>query len=768
VPFNLLGDSEPNWLVLERTDRVVVPIEGIARHLVFAWFCDPLPRSRATRGEELLAESAALGQELGAVTLRFADGDTASRPIRRRIEIAPPRVEWGMLPAAARTHLGDRVIPDAGPYPREKWGRYQIGNDQEAYRDRSNLWLWVLENPRPDSQLRAIELEATSGLMAIAGITLSTANSDPLAFTSRWSLKVTPPVPAEAFASIDRGWIVQSADAVDVSAAQWQGDVLRGFGSSGPISSVLDVTAHPDAVAVLAGIPVPLRELEAQRELAIKGRRVVSLPDAIVPIEVSVVADGKAVASRVHIHGEDGRQWAPIQQRVRPNTRWFEDDGSDVVLQGWRYFYVDGPFRILAPPGQLFLEVWHGPEFKVHRRTVEVSGTRKRIIVRLERIADLRAEGWVSADTHVHFMSPSAAHLHARAESVHIVNLLAIQWGELFANLAELRAGSRSISSDDAIVRIGSENRHHALGHMLALGSSHTWPLSSGGPAESRFGDPDWVSIASWAETARSDGGAAVLGHFPDPYLEAAVDILLGRVDAVEMWFDPAVDSYRMQEWYRYLNLGVRLPLVAGSDKMSANGVLGSIRTVARVLDGEARELNFDAWLSALRSGRTYVTTGPLLDFDVDGARPGGVIRGRGPVQAAWRIRSVLPVARLQIVANGAVVFERKLTQRTGEEGSIALTIPRVGWIAARCDAPAVIRELPRDLQVGAHTSPIYFRRRKLPSPADVASVEARLDAVSAWSAHLARWSDEVARRQFDAMIDKARGQLRALEGLRR
>lgn len=61
--------------------------------------------------------------------------------------------------------------------------------------------------------------------------------------------------------------------------------------------------------------------------------------------------------------------------------------------------------------------------------------------------------------------------------------------------------------------------------------------------------------------------------------------------------------------YYRMLNCGVRLPLIGGTDKMSAARPVGSVaRTYAKV----------DAWshdglMTAIANGNTFVTNGPLL-----------------------------------------------------------------------------------------------------------------------------------------------------------
>src|SRR5205823_4968025 len=62
------------------------------------------------------------------------------------------------------------------------------------------------------------------------------------------------------------------------------------------------------------------------------------------------------------------------------------------------------------------------------------------VITRLKLSAEelaWREQGWVTADTHVHFLSPTTALLEGQAEGVHVVNLLASQWGEMFSNVSD-------------------------------------------------------------------------------------------------------------------------------------------------------------------------------------------------------------------------------------------------------------------------------------------------------------------------------------------
>ena len=86
--------------------------------------------------------------------------------------------------------------------------------------------------------------------------------------------------------------------------------------------------------------------------------------------------------------------------------------------------------------------------------------------------------GWVTADTHVHFLSPQTALLEGKAEGVNVVNLLASQWGEMFSNVSDFDGQARRWARSDFggdgefLVRVGTENRMQVLGPYLAAGLS--------------------------------------------------------------------------------------------------------------------------------------------------------------------------------------------------------------------------------------------------------------------------------------------------------
>ena len=120
---------------------------------------------------------------------------------------------------------------------------------------------------------------------------------------------------------------------------------------------------------------------------------------------------------------------------------------------------------------------------------------------------------------------------------------------------------------------------------------------------------PSTELLADWADRCHADGGLVVGAHFPLPLAEIAADIVAGRIDAIEMQtFAPGLDNPTILEWYRFLNCGYRLPVLGGTDKMSAEM---AARRGPDVRPARARPPpSFEAWAAAVRAGRTLGVLG--------------------------------------------------------------------------------------------------------------------------------------------------------------
>ena len=370
----------------------------------------------------------------------------------------------------------------------------------------------------------------------------------------------------------------------------------------------------------------------------------------------------------------------------------------------------------------------------------------------------------MSADTHVHFLSPSTAVLEGQAEGLNLINLLAAQWGDLFTNVGDLPHGALVSHDGGTIVKVGTENRQHLLGHIAAINrdADPVFPMSASGQNESYIGDPLWNSLAEWADAAHARKGLIVGMHFPYPTAEIAADIVLGKIDAIELEPKVRPDPFGtlvFQDWYRYLNCGYRLPAVGGTDKMSAGIAVGANRTYALLGD---RPLSFDNWAAAVKSGNTFVSSGPLLLLTADGRVPGGEIllkSGGGSVAVQAEATCVVPIQRLDIVVNGRAVASRENkegTRRLSFNETIKLDGP--GWIAARCVSSRVLTGFSHS----AHTSPVYVTipGRDLFSPEAAAYMLTLIDGAETWTKNLATRADEARLAKVLAMLADARDRL--------
>jgi hypothetical protein len=538
---------------------------------------------------------------------------------------------------------------------------------------------------------------------------------------------------------------------------------------SAAADELIELSAADDAVIHVARGSIPLAALDMERGVSLGSSRIVALAPALQRVDVVVRSwDGAPAAARVRIVASDGRVLVPQGHRLEVNPAIYEDLGAGLVLGDAQYAYVPGEFSLEVPASGATMEVVRGMD--VVPQVVPVRGEEAvpaRLEVRLPKPLTLPGGRWVCGDTHVHFLAPSTALLQARAEGVNVVHLLATQWGDHHTSTTDLD-GDLVDDAGQHAVWVGSENRQNMLGHVGIVGTGRpVFPFASGGPPEGPIGHPVTHLLADWLATCREQGGLAIGAHFPLPMAEIAADIDAGLLDALELQcFDETLQSPPITEWYRYLDAGYRLPLVGGTDKMSAGVPLGQVRTWARLDDGA--ELDFASWSRAVRAGRTFVTSGPLLQLSVEGHEPGDeVTLGAGAaLEVVLRAEAAQPVIEaLEIVLDGAVVAQRECEPATELVLRERITVGRTGWIAGRSRSSIVIGSAFASA-MAAHTSPVYVRVEGRPRPApDLAVPLALVDGTRAWLEALAPVRDPRQAARFRRFLDEAERRLRARGG---
>jgi len=723
VPFKVGGRP-----VLLRDRAVTVEFEPTrASWFVFMHTTDLQPVERDDRGLiSPMRGEGRLGEHVADYVLLFADGREQRVAIRRRHQIGMFSRRWGENCLEA--------VPHAKPRPARS-GPAQV-NRNNAWRQVQTRvtypvapltsWLWAYENPRPRSAVVGLRMEPVAGTVLVWAVSAGKAASLPLRWESRRKAVLVlpkgetldPNVDERGLVShiqVDLGQVISAAARPLYPDADWADTYNNRLPDLSPREVLVEYTAHPDACFHLPnGSTVPLSRLHSEGKA--RALRVVSPATQRVTLRAVAKETGRPVPVKLHVHGQAGEYLAPTDRHRIINADWFQDYSVDFSHQRIHHCtYVPGECRIDLPLGKVFIEVSKGFEIRPVRKAVRVSKATREITIEIEKVLPWREKGWVSADTHVHFLSPHSALLEGSGEGVNVVNLLASQWGELMTNVGDFDGrttlGSREMGGDgEHLVRVGTENRQHVLGHISLLGyeGDIIAPMTTGGPDESALGDPVEVLLTEWARQCKSQNGVVILPHFPNPRAENAATIVTGNADGVEMtsWGSlyGGIDPYSLSDWYRYLNCGYMTAAVGGTDKMTAATAVGTVRTYAHI--DPDREFTYDAWKDAVRRAHTFVTYGPLLEFGVEGRPPGSRIAMSatgGTVDVAWSVASVtVPMSRVELVVNGEI-RESQAVDACEDSGHWTVKVKDSSWLALLvrghyADKPEII---------AAHSTPI-------------------------------------------------------------
>jgi hypothetical protein len=732
MPFRCGPPDGANAILLDK-EPVLLDLAGYgATYVLFLHMVE----DRITNYLEGFADSAVDGNELGHLvaeyTLEFADGATTTVPIRRRFAIQQPRIRWGASafeavparpPSVFHTVTEDlglgRMPVDSYGFGETRHGSGRLGEQ---------LWIYALPNPHPEKPLQRLVLTPRGERALIFAITLTDVTEHPLRPGVRQKARLVLPsgVTLNQLGelddiAIDLGTVISARAALTYDADRWLGAEPNVQPTRSATEVIVEYTAHPQArLYVGNGSAEPLIYELAALAAGTVSPGLTTVNPAWRPVTVRVVEaeTGQPAPVRVHFHGQHGEYLPPRGNHRKVNPYWFEDNYGEFVNGLNQYAYIRGECIVDLPLGEVFVEITRGYEVQPLRTHFTVTAETAEIVFAVAKVLHWRAAGWVTADTHVHFLSPTTALLEGQAEDVHVVNLLASQWGEMFSNVTDFDGqttlGAKEFGGNgEFLVRVGTENRMQVLGHISLLGyrGAMIHPLCTGGPAESALGDSQEVTMAEWAQRCIDQGGLVVMPHAPNPQLERAADMVLGLIQGMElMTFNPhdnQLNPYGIADWYRYLNLGYQVPLVGGSDKMGQAWLLGGVRTYAHL---GGLPFTYENWLAAVKAGNTFVTVGPLVELRVENAVPGHTLDlpvGGGPVHVTWRVESVrLPVEQVEVVVGGLVAEQINLGATLAASGTVTVSIPASTWIALRVRGSYGAKTG----DIAAHTSAVLVR----------------------------------------------------------
>ena len=408
---------------------------------------------------------------------------------------------------------------------------------------------------------------------------------------------------------------------------------------------------------------------------------------------------GEQIEARVQVLESNGRFAHPGDAILKVGT-------------GQPFFYSDGSFSVDVPRGRTRIVVERGTEYVPADITVDAPGRGTVAVeVALERWSSLSAAGWHPGNTHIHYdekeeRPDDRLRLDPRVEDLRMTAVSVLRRDGLAYATNKYPPGMLTeFSSTHHHVQCGQENRHNSApwevgyGHVMLLNVRNVVEPISRGVLVDAF-DPDYPPLSYACDDARRQGALVIWCH-NGTGMEAPVAAALGKLDAFNL-FDPYWSDVEYDIYYLMLNAGLKLPASTGSDWF--------ICSANRVYAQTGGPFDYDAWVEAMRHGKTFITNGPALHLTVDGLEPGSEMEvDPGQVLGtSVRWESHYPLKQVELVYNGTVVKAESF-----EEGSTAglfeadISATSDGWIAARAASDT------RDSfaqPVFAHTSPVYLR----------------------------------------------------------
>lgn len=385
--------------------------------------------------------------------------------------------------------------------------------------------------------------------------------------------------------------------------------------------------------------------------------------------------------------------------------------------------------KVTVPAAALEFSALAGLESELVTKEIDLTDKKEASLkITLPRFHRSRKNGYVAGNTHLHLMKLSKQEADRYLREVPLGDGLDIVFvSYLERAVADLeytsnkysRRDLEKLSHDRLHFGHGQEHRHNfgthgeGYGHILLLDIPYIIQPVSIGPGITAKG-ADAPPLQAGIDKARQAGGKVIWAHNLYGF-EDIPNWITGRVHANNIFDGSARGSFK-DTYYRYLNIGLRVPFSTGTDWF--------IYDFSRAYVMTDRPITPTEWLDRLAAGKSYITNGPLLEFTVAGRPLGSVVELSKPGEIAIHGRAAgrADFKRIELVQNGRVV---KTVASRADGGhftaqmDLQLPIEGPSWLALRTPPPPVKddAELQEPValnefggQIFAHTSPIYLR----------------------------------------------------------
>ncbi|MBA4148594.1 MAG: CehA/McbA family metallohydrolase [Verrucomicrobia bacterium] len=483
-------------------------------------------------------------------------------------------------------------------------------------------------------------------------------------------------------------------------------------------------------------------------------------------INATVPGVGTPVAVRAIIRQSNGAFY---------EGEWGDSSWPNVALRG----KAVGPANTLqVPPGTTVITVGKGPDYLPQTVTVNLpSGQTTTINVALQPVLNMLGNGWTAGDIHTHynhgegqvFRTPQQVHNVSAAGGLNFVSVCQEHYGATTLTRREMFDAWSRFDSSECQVWIGAEEPKNAWGHHASI-VDDPWRIRSPLPYYTgihevhRQGGVTIPVHPLRSFPGKSYGNSWMLYPLNNFYKAYPLQALTGNL--IDGWggvSDEAHQPNLLPPYFELLNMGYRIPLMADSDIAfdrinNGSKAPGNWINYFRV-DGA---LNKASVVQAIKRGRVISTTGPMLLFNIDGARPGDTLPADGASRTAriqasylfnpWTLAQTsfngepCRVVQVDLFRNGQVIQTWNPNTPTAtlefpinetSEGShymVRVLGNDAAWMAAYA-SPIYFDNTPRPRQPDGFTSlvngRVYDAANNHPTPASVSCVR---DGETLWN----------------------------------
>ena len=512
-----------------------------------------------------------------------------------------------------------------------------------------------------------------------------------------------------------------------------------------------------------------------KKRVAITSRRW-KRPMGMLRVRVVDERTGAPAAARIYAPASDGKFYAPPEAYSRLSTTRMN------YRSGEHVFHTGGEFTMEVPPGRMTLEAVKGFERRPAKQEVEVkAGELVQVTLTLQSLVDMQAKGWYSGSTHAHMnyggnLRNTLEHmmLLGRAEDTPVVNVLTankdnriLDWEHFVKG-----GGEHPVSRKDPgmVVIVGEEYRPPFWGHVFLIGlRDHLIsPFTTGyeGTAIESLYPTNHDMFVKAKRQGAITGYVHAFGGEGDPQRgslggakEFPVDVALGSVDGLE-WSSSSRGTMRV--WHHVLNNDFPVAATGGEDantSLHRHTMLGSVRTYAYL----GSKLTARGWIEAVGQGRSFMSTGPLVEFRISQRIPGESVHlpaEGGTIDLECKVWSRLPLTRALVYHNGAVWKEIPLSpDRRGVEWRDQATVTSSGWYSLAVEGERVAGSPDSSYpQAISNAIRVYVGDQKIRNRASAEYFITWIDKLRQMAEAWPGWRSQAEKDKVFAQFEKAKG----------